>query len=609
MSENINPLTGLPYGTKAPLKTDTFQLTSPAEQTEITTQPLESFTKYGVVPTAGNDLEESRAQLQPTSEKWLNGLVKFGGKTLTATAGGILGPVVGIPEAIKEGSFNSFFDNDYQRWLDGLNDSMDENLPNYYTKEEQDANFFQSLGSANFWANDFLGAMSFTTGAILTELTYSMLGPEGTALATSRLMSQLKISARAKELLKGLNTVVNINKANKALGITRQLITGAGYEAGVEARQFKDQAKNEAINQFIATNNREPNEQELAQIESEINNVANVVFAAGLGVVGLSHFLQFPKIFGPGTKTEISLFGKSGLINEGGIFRGAYKDATKLEKALGTTAKILERPVEEGLWEEGMQGVIQNSAQNYISSLYSPKGLQNQVDIYDSIAQAFEQTYGTSEGWKSIGMGMLIGAMGSPSFRYDKKEGMGSLWAGGLLDTFKEIRDTKKDIDTLAQKNNNFNIQQIYEQAKQNRAIFEASERYDAAIENNDIFGAKTAENDILFAMTAARAEAGLAGNFKEELTNHIDSLTDEQFSDIYGYENKTKEEITQRKSEVKENAVKKIDQHLKAIEKAKQLIPSEDSQDETRKNIQLGLAYTITDVIVTGKQIGRAHV
>jgi len=593
---NINPLTGLQYGKKAALNEESFSfLSSPAEQTNLTNEPLESFTKYGVTPVKNSDIEESRAELQPTSEKLANGIIKFGGKTLTATAGGILGPVIGIPTAIKDGSFNSFFDNDYQRWLDSMNESMDTNLPNYKTKEEQDAGFFKSLGTANFWADDFLGAMSFTTGAILTEYATAGLGSLGIA---NKIMSPLQKAARAKEVLKGLDLVSNLNAFGKAANVTRQLITGAGYEAGVEARQFKDEARKSAIAGFMQTHDgQEPNEQELADIESHVNNTANAVFAANMGIVGLSNFLQYPKIFGLGTKAEIGLFGKVGLMGEQGAYKGAYTETKGLTKGLYKTAKILERPVEEGLWEEGMQSTVQNAAQNYITNMYSIDGLNNQKDIFDSLGDAFAESYGTKEGWKSIGMGMLIGGIGSPSFRYNKAEGLGSLWAGGVPDALKELSDTQKNIDNLATKNNNFNVAQITEQAKQNRAIYEASKRYDAAVERGDMFEAKSAEHDVLFAMTAARHEAGLAGNFKTDLVRHIDSLTDEQFADTYGYTNKTAEELQARKSEVKEKAIKKIDQHIKAIEKAKQLLPSEDSQDEGRKNMQLGLAYAISGV------------
>jgi predicted kinase len=609
-SSQINPQTGLAYSTqeleirrRAGALASQAQSLSPLDERfnitgnnlNMSQNELETFTDRDVNLQVDGANEEIRAERQSTTEKLANGVIKFGGKTLTATAGGILGPVIGIPAAIKDGSFNSFFDNDYQRWLDSMNESMDTNLPNYKTKEEQDAGFFKSLGTANFWADDFLGAMSFTAGAILTEYATAGLGSLGIA---NKIMSPLQKAARAKEVLKGLDLVSNLNAFGKAANVTRQLITGAGYEAGVEARQFKDEARKSAIAGFMQTHDgQEPNEQELADIESHVNNTANAVFAANMSIVGLSNFLQYPKIFGLGTKAEIGLFGKVGLIGEQGVYKGAYTEAKGLTKGLYTAGKILERPVEEGLWEEGMQSTVQNAAQNYITNMYSLDGLTNQKDIFDSLGDAFAESYGTKEGWKSIGMGMMIGGIGSPSFRYNKAEGIGSLWSGGVPDALKELRDTQKNIDNLATKNNNFNVAQIAEQAKQNRAIFEASKRYDAAVERGDMFEAKSAEHDVLFAMTAARHEAGLAGNFKTDLTKHIDSLTDEQFADTYGYTNKTAEELQARKIEVKEKAIKKVDQHIKAIEKAKQLLPSEDSQDEGRKNMQLGLAYAITGI------------
>src|SRR5690606_35795086 len=53
------------------------------------------------------------------------------------------------------------------------NDKLNYQLPNYVSKDEQDDNFFESLGNANFWAKDVAGGFSFTLGTIVSEAIWA----------------------------------------------------------------------------------------------------------------------------------------------------------------------------------------------------------------------------------------------------------------------------------------------------------------------------------------------------------------------------------------------------------------------------------------------------
>jgi len=125
------------------------------------------------------DLDDLRAYNQSGGEKAWYGVQKLVGKTSTAVVGGVGMLFHGLPnmlinigaEAIDpeghEGgykdAFRSIFENDFQRGLDDINSWMDEKLPHYYTKEEQEMGVWKQMlgGSANFWANDFVNGLSF----------------------------------------------------------------------------------------------------------------------------------------------------------------------------------------------------------------------------------------------------------------------------------------------------------------------------------------------------------------------------------------------------------------------------------------------------------------
>ena len=105
---------------------------------------------------AGTDNEQRLAEQQSTSEKWAHGAEKFLLKTGTAVLGGTAGVVDSLITGVKEGSLSAAYNSNVNKWLDNLNTKLDYKLPNYYTQQEKQASFGESLTSANFWANDFL---------------------------------------------------------------------------------------------------------------------------------------------------------------------------------------------------------------------------------------------------------------------------------------------------------------------------------------------------------------------------------------------------------------------------------------------------------------------
>ena len=171
----------------------------------------ESYTKYIDEPFSyiSDDPDDLRAYKQSTGEKIAYGVPKF----VTKVGANILGSTVGLlyggasflggladPE---KSAGKQFFDNDFQRGLDGINEWMDEKLPHYYTKEEQDYNFWQSMGTANFWWNDFAQGASFVTGAVLSELLTAGVATTYLAPRAALLMQRFgKVIIQMKQKLK-----------------------------------------------------------------------------------------------------------------------------------------------------------------------------------------------------------------------------------------------------------------------------------------------------------------------------------------------------------------------------------------------------------------------
>jgi hypothetical protein len=206
------------------------------------------------------DLQDLQARQQTTGEKWQNGAIKFGSQVGTGVVGNIANLFYGTGAAIVNQDFNKWFDNDFTQALDSWDDSMREDFQNFKTTEQQNRAWYQNIlgdGGANFWADDFLGGMAFTVSAVLSEIALTA-ATTATFGATSGLQAGVtaRILARGARMLDkggdatkaigsfaGARNAINIgNKVDKGLLFTRRLATGAGYEAGVEARGFKDEA-------------------------------------------------------------------------------------------------------------------------------------------------------------------------------------------------------------------------------------------------------------------------------------------------------------------------------------------------------------------------------
>lgn len=97
------------------------------------------------------NLEDTRANIQPFIDKFGAGLGTFAGKTLTATVGGLGTLFYGVPNAIVEGRFSGVFDNDFNKSLEKINEEIDDTFKVYASEAERNGSFWdQSLGSAHW---------------------------------------------------------------------------------------------------------------------------------------------------------------------------------------------------------------------------------------------------------------------------------------------------------------------------------------------------------------------------------------------------------------------------------------------------------------------------
>jgi hypothetical protein len=500
---------------------------------------VSKFQDFGFMPNTDN--MERSANLQSTGDKWLNGIAKFGTKTLNAIAGGTIGTVNGAINGVKEGSLSAVYDNDFNRWLDDLNVKMDYKLPNYYTKQEQEAGFFGSLGSANFWANDVLGAASFTVGAFVSEGIWAY-ATGGASLATAGARWGLK-SLGFTKATQGLNTykgwmkegiknsfrtgaiskqtAINYSRVAEGLNTTRFLVTSAGYEAGVEALHFRKEAEENFYANFESINGRPPSQEDITEFQENITEASNGVFGLNMAILMPSNLAMFGSMFNIGSPFKAINKGVNKSLFGVGVEKtaeGTYKaiQATKFQKLAQKTFPILKSTTIEGLYEEGGQSVASKTMGKWLDSTYDPKQTANTFSMYDAMYDSMAETYGTKEGWKELGIGMIIGG------------------AFGAKGNYSEMTNLKNRQTEIVSGENTFVSGKIAQSVMMTNQMQSAIERQKTAQEKGDRVGATIASNEVVMAQIAFKYKMGenlndLVGEYQTAL----DGMTVEDFKNI----------------------------------------------------------------------------
>lgn len=538
-----------------------FNLTGPEISLEDSRYRLSSGTwipKYeSYIPGVDNDTRLSRSQGR--TEKWMRGLGKFVGKTALYGLGGVIQPFYGIYAGVSRGNFNAVFDNDFTRWLDDQDKKMDYGLAHYYNREERDMNFLQSMTTANFWSNDFLSGLAFTVGAMLSSAVYSGAGLMNLARTGARAgVALARIGKAASDTKKAFGAYLRAarigQRVGKGLDTAAFLGTSTAWEASVEARSMLMEAEENFRQSYRNAYGREVPYEELMKFRADNANAANAVFAANVGILSLSNIAMFGDMFGMDLGVDKfikrNIFGVGAERMDNGMLRTITPK--KWQKIAGNTFNIIKRPVSEGLYEEGLQGVASKSAEDWVESRYNPMAIRQNIGYMEAIKNGFKETYGSSQGWKEIGIGMIIGSV------------MGGKTFGGIKEWSQDMSRNKGMVDAY-----NANAGALTTAAI--RAI-----RGSMAL-NAQLSGLKTDNNaddipnsriidktfsDAVFNRLRYDSEMGMLDDTKENFRTVVESIPN---SDIASDMNMTDEQVNEYKADLVNEFNKKVDNFIMA--------------------------------------------
>lgn len=529
-----------------------FNLTGPEISLEDSRYRLSSGTwipKYeSYIPGVDNDTRLSRSQGR--TEKWMRGLGKFVGKAALYGLGGVIQPFYGIYAGVSRGNFNAVFDNDFTRWLDDQDKKMDYGLAHYYNREERDMNFLQSMTTANFWSNDFLSGLAFTAGAMLSSAVYSGAGLMNLARTGARAgVALARIGKAASDTKKAFGVYLRAARTGRRIGKGLDTLaflgTSTSWEASVEARSMLMEAEENFRQSYRNAYGREVPYEELMKFRADNANAANAVFAANVGILSLSNIAMFGDMFGMDLGVDKfikrNIFGVGAERMDNGTLRAITPK--KWQKVAGNTFNIIKRPVSEGLYEEGLQGVASKSAEDWVESRYNPMAIRQNIGYMEAIKNGFKETYGSSQGWKEIGIGMIIGSI------------MGGKTIGGIKEWSQDMSRNKGMVEAY-----NANAGALTTAAV--RAIrgsmalnaqlsgIDTSYESDGRIINKDF-------SDAVFNRLRYDSEMGMLDDTKENFRTVVESIPN---SDIASDMNMTDEQVNEYKADLVNEFNKKVD-------------------------------------------------
>lgn len=395
------------------------------------------------------DQEEQAALNQTGWGRAKNHALMFGANLNSAYIGGVLGEpsmILGAGEAIATQNYTPLYNDYITRKLNDITEYAAEHATNFYTHDEQKAAWWENAlpggeGSASAFWGVGLESAGFILGTLGAEATLGLITAEslGTAsivtvpsmaIAGKRLANFLKKGADAVDLVQDASRGLRaLEGANKEYNMTKKIgqTIRQTYEAKTEAASFMSTAKYKAQEDFYNIHGRDMNEQEMAELDSEISKAGLAVFGANALVTGvLNEVTGLDKVFGytdnviekmfptktllkevtdaSGKKTAQYVSRTGELLAQGKYFKAA---APMLVNKIGTMFN-------EGI-QEGLQSMSANIGQAYIDSKYDPLKKEATFHILDAIKDEMSSlTDVDDDKWMDFAIGAFSAGFGMP---------------------------------------------------------------------------------------------------------------------------------------------------------------------------------------------------
>lgn len=367
-----------------------------------------------ILPQANPEaaLNEHRAYMQPWEDKLGNGLANMTISAFTGALESTVGLAYGAAAALASGNASKFYNNEFGKTIDSMNEYVRESNPFYYSKAEQEASLLSSMGTSNFWFDKVLGGAGYTIGSLATGYGAARLFNMG---KTARL-AQLAADANAAEAAGGLTA----EAAKFARWDMAKQIALAGTmahgESSMEARQTYEETK-QKYSDLHAQALANPSDRNLdayrnltdQKIEGLASDAADSNYLMNMAITGPTDLILLGKFINPGKKAAVRTYNEIGKRTAvGGATEYFDKVATQKARSLmNAGSSFLKGFTTEGA-QEGLQYASNIAAQEFVES----HGIQGQEwfkSFLSGMGEGLGETLSSKEGLESILVGGLVG--------------------------------------------------------------------------------------------------------------------------------------------------------------------------------------------------------
>jgi len=491
------------------------------------------------------DVEEMSAQQQSTFDKWGNALTKMVGTAGTTFISGTGGLIYGVGASVRDGRFASLYDNEVTRNMDEFSKYLEDELPNYYTHQEKNADWYSpnNLFTANFWADKVLKNLGFSAGALAGGVAW------GTLFRGIGLTNQLVKAGRTLELIEATEQVMtSVPKAQQFGALQSTLnslaqtylktptaailkssdrvlasVMGTFGEASLEALHNLNDFRGKLIEEYKAKYGVAPEGQDLAEINDYADKAGNFTWGANTLLLSATNYIMLPKILGSSRKAD------KALLNE------ITQDATGkfISPAKGFLAKtrgagaLLFSPTEA--FEEGSQFAIQTGTREYFDRAYKNKEdvsefFSNVSNVLGTISdEGIATTLSTKEGMENILIGGISGGL---------QQARGTVIQQGITGTTGQ-RQKNTDLAVSALNKSSLGVS-LQDGAKYVARGINSQKLRQEAIADNDVLSEKDYELDFTMSYILPRVKYGKIDGIFEELERYENqAVTDQGFLEL----------------------------------------------------------------------------
>lgn len=385
------------------------------------------------------DLNNTRGELQPWYAQLGAGIAK--GVVLAGTTflDGTIGTIVGAANALDKGEFSAFWDNDFAKAMQSVNQWSEQALPNYRTNEEiendQNGEWYKNIFTANWWGDKFIKNLGFTAGAMATGNLVSGALKGAPALLRSVVGSAVSAMNEGKvEALNNSGEWYEFEKAKVDDAYKAQL---ASIEAAYGGTEMYNALAQDAKNTY---------EQSLAKLNEDRAKVGNIDFGLNMAILTASNYYMWGKLYAKGANTAIK---DTKIAMKNGKYYSTRNAAKAVLGPISEGAEELEQKIAATI--PGLK--YGSEVENFYMSKWDPEAAQQSLDWTKAVVQSINDVVSDPMSWEEYAIGHLTGGIGMPMFRSVRnKEGKFQspiTIEGGILGEIRDYREAKGRDDAM----------------------------------------------------------------------------------------------------------------------------------------------------------------